>query len=261
MSMKEITPLLEFQDILKRWWMIVICVVVGGLAAWSYHFFQPPLYDARAVVVVDLDYAQTGKLDEIEQDQLVGAALALLGSTPVLKDTLVEIRAQNLPFAGFIYGNNYFMERRQSQLSLLVRDKDPELAAQVANLWLEKAYKALVTAHDYSLRAEAMRNYLTAMQECPTPPAIGENLPGLCDTVTITETQVAILSIETKIADDLLKSQGIIPAMTISKSKEATPPQVPIARGNSLLLFGGALAGFLLGVVITSALARKRNEG
>ena len=250
MSVKEFSPLEEFSRIYKRLWLVVLLTMIGGFTGWVFHRVKPPLYEARAIVVVDIDFAQTGKLEEIEQDQAIGAAFALLGSTTVLEQAMTDVRAQGIAFPGFLYNQNMFMERRQSQLFLRVRMENPQVAEKVTNLWVNRAYTALVDAHEHAMKAQVLSNYLAAMKECPSISNVEPSIPSICGSASVEETQKNIFSIEAILEKETVASQGIIPALSISLSKNATLPNSPVSFGTGLLILAGALIGFFLALMI-----------
>jgi len=252
MSVKEFSPLEEFSRIYRRLWLVVLLIVIGGLVGWVFHLFKPPLYEARAIVVVDIDFAQTGKLEEIEQDQAIGAAFALLGSSPVLEQTMTDVRDQGVAFPGFLYNQNMFLERRQSQLFLRVRVENPQVAEKVTNLWVNRAYAALIDAHEHAMKAQVLRNYLAAMKECPSIPNGEPSTPSLCGSASLEEVQKNILAVETELEKETIASLGIIPALSIALSKNATLPNSPVSFGVGLLILAGALIGFFLALIIIS---------
>jgi hypothetical protein len=63
--MNDIVISHEFQAILRRWWLLIIFMLIGGLAGWIIGYFLPPIYEATAFYQVDLDKNEVVKRDDL----------------------------------------------------------------------------------------------------------------------------------------------------------------------------------------------------
>jgi len=146
----------------------------GGLFGWGFSRLNAPRYDAQALLVISIDYQQAPELvqktdDHYTEDLIIGAANAVVISTYVLDQVNIGLQAQGIS----LDGNNIpqpGLGRKRSQFWLRVRDRDPQMAATVANLWAEKAYAALLDFHQHAVNAKVLREYLAALSTCPLPP-------------------------------------------------------------------------------------------
>ena len=252
MTFKEFSPLETFEYALKRWWLVALLTFVGGSLGWLYHRFQSPLYEARAAMIAQIDFTQTGELTELEQDQAIGAVIALMTSPPVLDQVLQQAQALGLPVESFTYGKNAFLERRRSVLEMQVRDPDPKLAASLANLWADTAYAVLSESYKHALKAQSLRSDINGLVTCLQAPE-GASPPGiLCEAGTPEEIQSRIQTAQTSLNSETLASNALLPAMLFDLSKRADIPLTPVAYRANLFVLGGALIGFVLGVILAS---------
>jgi hypothetical protein len=129
----ELSPIEEFYAVIDRWWLIVLLMLLGGGFGWVFHRFQPPVYETKASFVVHIDFSQTGPLTEFEQDHTIGAVQSLLISFPVLEQLSAEAVSRAVQVEELGYGSSIFLERRQYNLQMRVRNPDPKQAAQIAN--------------------------------------------------------------------------------------------------------------------------------
>jgi capsular polysaccharide biosynthesis protein len=264
MTAPDFSPLEAFNFTLRRWWLIAIGVIVGGLLGWGFSRLHAPLYDAQALLVINIDYQQAPELvqktdDHFTEDQIIGAASAVVVSTYVLDQVNAGLQAQGIKLDWEKYVRNLASERRRSQFFLRVRDRDPRLAATVANLWAEKAYAALVDFQQHAVKARALREYLAGMSACPMPPAnINPPPPSLCGNGTPAEIQQAIAAVTTQIEAETIASNALSAALTFSLGRKASVPVTPVAYRGSLLLTGGALLGCAAGIAAVSLSGRYR---
>jgi uncharacterized protein involved in exopolysaccharide biosynthesis len=239
----------HFRHIYRRWRLVALCVFLGGAAGWVFHLFQPPVYEARAVITAQIDFTQTWELNELEQDQAVGAVMGLFASTPVLQQVIEQAQARGLGLDRLVYGENISVERRRARLELQVRDRDPEKAASLANLWAEIAYQALLDAHVHALRAQAIGQILYPYAGCPTPSPNPEGAEACPPPPWVGQDP---LKLEAELRQELQAGQAILPAMIFDFSEQAAVPAEPVARRADLLALAGALAGLVCGWILAS---------
>ena len=254
MASTDFSPLEVFNFALRRWWLIAICVLAGGLLGWGFSHLHAPLYDAQALLVINIDYQQAPELvqktdDHFTEDQIVGAANAVVVSTYVFDQVNAGLQAQGIKLDWEKYTRNLAAERRRSQFFLRVRDRNPRVAAAVANLWAEKAYAALVEFQQHAVKAKALRTYLAGMSACPAPPAnVSPAPPSLCGNGTPAEIQQAIEAVTAQIEVETYASNALVPALVFSLARKASVPVTPVAYRGSLLLAAGALLGCAAGL-------------
>lgn len=249
---EEYSPLETFRKAVRLWRLVALLSFAGGALGWGFTYLQPPIYEAKAVIVAQIDFTQTGVLTELEQDQAMGAVLALFVSTPVLQAVMEDAQAEQIPLVGLGYEQNLFLERRRSNLNLKIRDRDPQVAARIANLWAENAYQALLESHQHALNARRIQQMLSPYTGCPTP-APGETA---CPSLVPEQERPAL---EAELNRELLASNGILPAMIFDLSQAASAPIEPVALRPDLLPLAGALAGFLLGIAIADIWIPRRS--
>lgn len=262
MASIDFSPLEAFDLARRRWWLIVIFVLVGGLLGWGFSRLHTPRYEAQALLVISIDYQQAPELvqktdDHYTEDHIIGAANAVVISTYVLDQVIAELQAEGITLDWEKFTRNLASERKRSQFWLRVRDADPQLAAVVANIWVERAYATLVEFHQHAVNAKVLREYLEGMSTCPSPPELSPRPPSLCGNGNPTEVQQVIDEVTAQIEAETYASNALNPALTFSLGRKATVPVTPVAYRGSLLLAIGALLGFAVGVVVINITSRK----
>lgn len=259
--MKEFSSLETFEFTLNRLWLIVVLTLLGGILGWAVHFLLPPVYEAKAALIVDVNFAQTGKLSLVEQDQSIGAAMAVVGSTSVLEQAAADVAAQQISTQPLMVGHNLFVERRQAQIILRVRDRDPRRAAALANLWVERGFSALQAAQSHAFRAQSWHNILVAMQDCPGGASSKDPPPSICGVGDYDTLQQKLRSVEGAYTFEVVSSQAIQPFLSFSLSRKAAVPTRPTANQAGIFALAGALLGFIAGVSAVNLLQKRSQAG
>jgi capsular polysaccharide biosynthesis protein len=292
----EFSPLEAFKLALRRWWLIAIFLLAGGLLGWGFSRLHTPLYDAQALLVINIDYLQFPELtqktdDHYTEDQITGAASGIVISSAVLDQVGAALKADGVSVDWENYTRNLSLERKRSQFWLRVRDADPQRAAQVANLWIEKAYATLVEYHQHAVNAKVLRDYLAGMSACmpstqdevvpesPYPPPEDKNqspayqktpevlylpeilytlMPSLCGSGTLDEIQQAVQAATAQMEAETIAGNALSPALTFSLLRKAPVPTTPVAYRASLLLVVGALLGAAVGLAVIPFTGRNR---
>lgn len=283
MTSSEYSPLEAFRFSLRRWWLIAIFVLAGGLLGWVFSRLHTPLYDAQALLVINIDYQQAPELvqktdDHYTEDQIIGAANAVAISSVVLDQVGADLKARGISIEWEQYTRNLASERQSSQFWLRVRDTDPNRAALVANLWAEKAYATLIEFRQHAVNAKVLRDYLTGMAGCtpppqkisptdvPYPPPGDRNSPdvlylpdvlyqlplSLCGNGSPAEIQQQIVTVTAQMQAETSAAYALSPALTFSLGRKAAVPVTPVAYRASLLLTTGALLGAAVGFLVLS---------
>lgn len=248
--MNDFSPLELLDKWIKQWWLLVILTVFGGLVGGAIHFYQPALYTAEASLSTSLDTTQTGPLDEINIDYALEMVSTLIKSTQVRENFLAAAQAQNIPVdVSKMYQSS---ERRNELWILKIRYPNAEVASQLANLWLEEAYKELTEATLHSQQARYLENHLTSLENCLKGVTITLENEVPCTIPSFTDLQAEIQSTSSSWVVETQGSRGISSALSFDITERAVPPSQPSANGRNTLVFSGGIIGFLIGVLSIS---------
>jgi LPS O-antigen subunit length determinant protein (WzzB/FepE family) len=236
MKDQEFYPRKSLELAFKRWWVIVVLATLGGIAGWAIHFLRPPVYEATAVITVSMDF-QKGKLSQREQDYAFTAAGAIANSTEVKSLIIAEAQAYGFPLDINRLSEQMFLERKQSVWEFHIRNWDPETAAELADLWAEKALGALNVDLRHALRADQIQDQISSITG--SQPASGSS--GLS-----AETQAALQTLSDELLQEKQMSQGVISIMKFALTGSAVVPQDPALYHLADLVLAGACIGFII---------------
>ena len=243
------TPLETVQLLLKRWWLLVLFMLLGAGAGWLFHSLQAPVYEAKAIFAASIDFSNTGELSELQEDMIIVLIGDVIKSTPVMEELIAEAEEDGIVIDPVRFEESKFLERSNNHWVLIVRDADPEKAARLVNLWADTALAHLNTAFMHSLSARAIESELEFMNGCLEGVVEDQSENLLCDYEEISQLQNEIdLNLE-RLETEKALSQGLLAESSAALVSSANIPKSPILFGqNSVVLFG-SLAGLVLGLV------------
>jgi uncharacterized protein involved in exopolysaccharide biosynthesis len=236
MKDQEFYPRKSLERAFQYWWVIVALTVLGGIAGWAIHFLRPPIYEATAVITVNMDF-QKGKLTQREQDYAFSAAGAIGNSTDVKNQIIAEAQSKGLNLYINRLQEQLFLERKMSIWEFHARDRDPEIASKLANLWAQKALEVLNADLAHALRADQIQDQITS---------ISSNQPALGTPAASAEVQATLQKLSNDLIQEEQAGQGVISIMKFSLTETATTPQAPVLYDLAKLVLAGACIGFII---------------
>jgi len=244
----EYSPAETVEQALKRWWIIVLLTVLGGAAGWLFHILEPPVYEATAVITGSMHFEQR-QLTQAEEDIAYSNATAVVSAPSVTNQAFADAQAQGLSF-----NHNtpeLFLEIKGSLWELHVRDRTPQVAADLANIWAQRAYKTLNEAREHAYRAEQIQNELTALQNCLSyqiqTSGMSQNSPtSVCENSTLAEVQTAIDNQSSQLIIEKNLSLGVLSILDFTLTGPASVPDSPVLYDRAKLTFAGACIGFII---------------
>ncbi len=244
------------------WWVIVAITVLGGFAGWLFHFFQPPIHEAVAVLTVNMDF-EDRQLTQFEEDYAFNAAGAIIGSIDV-KDRVIEVaQASGIQLEPNYFTQHMFWEGKQSVWELRVRDLDPYVATELANIWAEAAIEALNTALSHALRADQLQRQAEVLEVClsqTTPDPSPRPLPDVCRYYSLAEAHIALQSWANQLIHEKRLSMGILSIMKFSLTDFATVPEKPVLYNQGILVLAGAVIGFVISLWVVGSIRVRRSS-
>ena len=261
-NQQEFIPLEAAKRAFARWWIIVLLTVLGGIVGWIYYCLRSPVYEAKAVIVISMDFSQR-ELTQYEEDYAFGTAGAVIISTAVRDQVVAKVNAAGIQINLEQFISESSIEGKQSVWDMRVRNADPKIATTLANTWAEIAYQTLAQALEHAIKAEQLQVQVSAWQTClptfatPTPKPNQTSPYSFiwnkdCELYSIEEIENAIAGLSAELAAEESQSQGLISILKIALSETATVPDKPVIYNQGTLVFAGAIVGFVIALWIAS---------
>jgi uncharacterized protein involved in exopolysaccharide biosynthesis len=249
MNDQEFSPRETLESAFGRWWVIVLLTVSGGIAGWMFHFFRPPVYEATSIITVNMDF-QKRHLTQYEEDYAIGAAGAIATSDEVESQIIAAAKIRGLPVEIDQLQQQMFMEQKQPIWELHIRNQDPKIAAELANLWAQKFYEALTTGLGHAIRADQIQTQIDSIKG--TLSASGSSVLG-------SEAQITLKTLSDELLQEQQTSHGIISIMKFTQTGSAIAPQGPVNYRLASLVLAGACIGFVVSLWVVSSYKVQRH--
>jgi len=243
MTNLEFSPREALESAFKRWWVIVLLTALGGITGWVFHFFLPPVYEATAVITANMDFQQR-ELTQGEEDYAFNAAGAIGTSTGLDDQIISEAQTRGFSIDFDQLQQQMFIEREQSVWKLHIRNRDPEIAAELANIWAEKFYKALNTALGHAIQVDQIQAQMDT---------INSSLSTSGSHVLGPDVKATLKTLTNELKKEKQSSQGVISIMKFAQTESATPPHSPVLYRLANLVLAGASIGFIVSLWVVSS--------
>jgi hypothetical protein len=139
--------------------------------------------------------------------------------------------------------------RRETGFSLSVVGQDPEWVARAANAWARASIEVLEEASIHAIRAAELQNLIYQFGcrlELVGEGEESQQAVWACDSIS---SDLETEDLPRALVDEVMKSQGIIPAMTFSLAQIAEPPTQSVRWARGELILAGAAVGILIGII------------
>jgi uncharacterized protein involved in exopolysaccharide biosynthesis len=246
MKNQEFSLYESMERALARWWMMVILMIIGGSAGWIFHLFYPPVYEAKAVITINMDFEKR-QLTQYEEDSAFSAAGAIITSSDVKNLVIAEAQVNGYSINLTRIQEQFYLEGKQSVWELRVRDHDPKVAAELTNIWAEKATDALNLALNHALQAEQLQVQIDGLENClaGTPGQVAATQLN-CKGFSQEQIQVMLQDRTGELVQEKSTSLGIIPIMAFGLTESASVPEKPAIYGQASLVMAGAFIGLVV---------------
>ncbi len=250
--MSDYSPLEIVKRSLNAWPLVALLVFLGGLAGLLVFSLRQPLYESRIEFTFSIDYARTGVLTDVEEDQALEAAGDVLGSSAVMEAVLSSAARQNISLTLAGLQSAAVRERSGSAWRVRIRRPDAREAAWLANAWGEQAEKALADAVGHAVAVDGLSRYLDALESCLSRSVASEPVQAACPYSQLSEIQSRLAETGAAIHKEKLASQGLMPGLGFQWTEKAVPAAKPAVYGRGSLILGGALMGFVLSIALAA---------
>jgi hypothetical protein len=245
--------LLDFlKKTLAGWKRLVLLMIVGGLVGMGISKFQQPVYETRAVVAVTIDYTRTGALSDIQEDQAMRGLGDVIESDGVLDRVISDAEHAGFSIDRAWIAEHFTLEREEFRWFLRVRDTDAEWAASLANIWIDNAVEVLDNAMQHTLIAAHLQQYLDSLEYCLERQSAQSMLAEPCAGIDFDYLYGEIQKTAVEIGNQQKSGLGLMPTIQYFIAEEASVNTQPAQNTRGVLVFSGALLGFLMALLIPS---------
>ena len=232
-------------DLLKGWKLIIIGIIAGGLIGLITTTLIKPVYESSATFSFVIDYARTGLLTDIEEDQALEIAGDLIKSTRVLETVRSQASANGIFIDELTVQKNFTAERRFNQWLLKVRSDDADTSVALAKIWTQASLVEFENASLAAIKADGLSRYILSLETCYQQSTSGQAAQPLCQASDRKKLQAEMENAGLDLQHWLQESRGIFAGLNYSIAQEAVKPDSPSQQSRGALVFAGGLAGLL----------------
>jgi capsular polysaccharide biosynthesis protein len=246
----EYSILKHFQELLKFWWVVGLIAIAGGVFGYEISQIRTPVYESRGVFTVGLDFVKAGLMTDAEEDQAINNVADVIGSTATLEQVVSTLQAKDLSLTLDDLKKFASTDRQGFQIAIHVDHTNSQTAFDIADTWMTIAYQDLQAAIQQAVRASALNRQLSDLETClqqvtATVPAFPP-----CEIMDQTSLMHSLNEVEIDLLDANAKSKGIISAISVALTEKPQVPISPRVFNRNILTAGGAVMGFLAGVLL-----------
>lgn len=255
--------------ILRKWWIIVVFTVAGGLVGVVFHYLQPPVYEAKTRLLVNMDVMKY-QLTSSEENRIMDAVSAIVNSLEVQESVVATARSSlGYPLTVEEFQRKATLERGRQVLEMSIRDRDPSFAATLVNLWTEIAYQRLNQAQEHAVAADQIQRQIDGWLAClpgyitPTPEPLEQPLSLIptwnekCKEYPPEDIEASILKLSNKLTLQRRYSLGLVPFLEFTHPEKASIPDKPALYDRGTVILGGIAIGLLVSIWLAYFLAGK----
>ena len=244
------SPLDSVRRALGLWWLLAVFILAGAAAGWGVHLLRPPIYESRASISISIDFARTGFMSDIEQDQTLGIIGDIVSSSQVLDEVVERCQTENLGVDTAALPEMMQLEREEFRFVFRASHTDPHIAGRVANLWAEVSYETLERALSHALLADRLSRQMDSLESCLWKVTVSEPVHSLCAAANLETILEKLKATGEAAKEERIASLGLLPAVGFSLNETAETASEPARRRRNEFIFSGALAGLLIGGVL-----------
>lgn len=215
-------------------------MVLGGAVGWVLWMFLPQQFTSITRLAVSIDYNRTGKLEDLEEDRLLGITEDILHSRAVMEEVWRQSGEED--YQDFF--DHTLTTRTNETWSLSITGSDPKKIGTLSLLWLDIAHDALKEAKVHAIKAEALQNELDGLSHCIQDSVLAVIPSGCPDSAE--ETLARIDEYAKAIQDELSLSHGLSTAVQIGQKHAEQLEIRPASRSAAADTVIGAVIGLLI---------------
>jgi hypothetical protein len=268
--MSELTP----RDILERtfrgWPLVTLGILLGGLLGGLFSYLHPPVYEARAEILIHVDgalWAQEKKGNIIQEIELFNSYQPisdLLFSDEVLLNLMTAARAESIPLDRHTVLTTFSIQRVNLVWQMTVRGADSAAAARLADLWVQSALPVYQTAHEHAVAAHSGEIVRLAIEKCFSDAdfASGNACTGI-SFASPADLEKFLTDLDVRIANARTAARGVDAALTLEAGAPAAVPSAPVRYARTWLALAGTLTGLMIGIAAAQGLIplQKKTHG
>ncbi len=242
----DLVPSELIKTIARKWWVLVLAMVIGGLIGMLITRAHKPVYQSQAVITTAVDYAYTGHLEDFELDHLIMAVGDVIDSTAVRKSVVESVFSEGVSASADEILNDMTLMRKGNNWLLTVRDSDPVTAQRTTLLWANEALDSLTALRTAATDAFRIQVAQFTLEECLSRIVVVEPVSSGCSNLELEELRQFLNSSNQSDATITHRNSILLSNLSFDLTKEPEVSASPVLFRQNLNVLAGALIGLIV---------------
>jgi hypothetical protein len=258
--MNQFDPLTTLNRLLRGWWVMVLLAVLGAVLGRLAATALPPVYRAQAEYYVSVDHVAFAEERGLEHVMAIDVkdtnnAVADISMGDEVVDTTVRLANDaGISITADEFREQAHLDRYYTNWLFTVYDDDAQAAAMLANLWVQSTDTVLQEALHHAIAAHELSLELGLLGRCfDDNDLAGANACAGTSYASVAEFSAALTDLQSRYEAEWDASQRIDHTMQLEPLESASAPSGPIRNAPSMLLLGGAVLGWVIGLSLAMA--------
>lgn len=234
------------KTIARKWWILVLAMVFGGLAGMLITRVHKPVYLSQAIITTAVDYAYTGSMQDIELDHLIMAVGGVIDSTAVRETVGESILSEGLSTSAEEILKIMTPIRKGNSWLLTVRASDPVTAQRIALLWGNEAIDSLAGIRTAATDAFRFQVAQFALEECLSRIVAVEPVSSGCSNQEMDNLRLFLTKLNQPDTSLDYRNSVILSNLSFELTKEPEVSASPVLFRQNLNVLAGALIGLVV---------------
>jgi len=242
----DFVPTELIKTMARKWWILVLAMVLGGLVGMLITRVHKPVYQSQAVLTTAVDYAYTGTLKDFELDHLIMAVGEVIDSTNVRDAGVENVLSEGFADSTDEILNNLNVIRKGNSWLLTVRASDPVVAQQIATLWGNKALNSLIDRREAAMEEFHIHVARFALEECLSRIVAVEPVSSGCSIQKMDELRLFLNTSDQPDSSLTYRKSIMLSNLSFELTKEPEVSTSPVLFRQNINVLAGALIGLFV---------------
>lgn len=242
----DFVPSELIKTIARKWWVLVLAMILGGLAGMLITRAHKPVYQSQAVLTTAVNYAYTGNLSDVVLDHLIMTVGEVIDSTAVRESVVENFASEGVAESASEIGNNLNVIRKGNSWLLTVRASDPLMAQQIALLWGNEALDSLITLRETATDAFHYQVARFALEDCFSRIVVVDPVSSGCSSEEMEELRLFLTTADQQGSSLTYRKSILLSNLSFELTKEAEVSTSPVLFRQNLNVLAGALIGLVI---------------
>ena len=242
----DFVPSELIKTIARKWWILVLAMVLGGLAGMLITRTHKPVYQSQATITTAVNYAYTGHLEDWELDHLIMAVGDVIDSTAVRESVVESVLSEGTNASADEILQEMAVIRKGNNWLLTVRGSNPVTAQRITLSWANDALDALNVLRTAATDTFRLQAAQFTLEECLSRIVVVEPVSSGCSNEEMDELRQLLNNSNQPDTSLDYRNSILLSNLSFELTKEPEVSTSPELFRQNLNVLAGALIGLIV---------------